>query len=172
MLCSTLASILLVTSYSVAAQSSTQRKRISPMTASDNAQNQRQRSIINKLVQDHFGYVRLSGSTADLYYIQRILDKGLIPKNATYDLQSLGVIFGDVMAKSLSLQWVIVQDRYGRSRALRYADSDSLFYPLTMISRRFQNNLAVNVRQLYKGKESTVNGLIYKKGKYKTLPTS
>lgn len=145
-------------------------KQIQSLTTADNTNLERQRSIVNRIIRENFGYVRLEGSTTDLYYLQKTLDKQLIPKSDAYDLQALGVILGDVMVRNLGLRWVIVSDRYGRSRALQFEDTNSLFFPITMISRRVKTGMPLNIRSLYKETEAKVKGLIYERSKYQPLP--
>ncbi len=145
-------------------------KKIADLSAEDKSRNDRQRRIIQKLIQENFGYVKLDGSKSDLYYLQRIVDKKLIGRHDGYDLQALGVVLGDIMSTNLPVRWVIVEDKYGRSRALQFEETKSLYYPVTMISRRVQNNMEVNVRQLYKDTELSVKALIYRKSKYQQVP--
>jgi hypothetical protein len=59
----------------------------------------------------------------------------------------MGVIMGDLLAKDLGMHWVVYEDAHGRSRALRYRDSDEYLFPITMISRRQEadNNTPVAV---------------------------
>ncbi len=158
--------LLLATSFGQAFQ----EKRIIELTPNDKTQLERQRNIVSGLIRDNFGYIKLEGYTSDLYYVQKIIDKQLIAKNSTYDLQALGVVFGDVMVKNLNLSWVVVEDRYGRSRALRFEDSDDLFFPVTMISRRAKSGMPVSIRALYKKVEDTVKQLTYKRSRYKPVP--
>jgi hypothetical protein len=145
-------------------------KRILDLSADDKARNDRQRRIVDKLVKENFGYVKLEGSKSDLYYLQRIVDKKLVGRHDGYDLQALGVILGDIMDRNLPVRWVVVEDKYGRSRALQFEETKSLYYPVTMISRRLQNNMEVNVRQLYKDTELSVKALQYRKSKYQQVP--
>lgn len=154
------------------AQSSLRNKVITPLGITENGEMQRQRRIINRLIRENFGSVRLSGTKSDLYYFQRIIEKRLIAKNEVYDLQALGVMLGDVMARSMPLKWVVVKDRYGKSRALQHEGTDQLFFPLTMISRRVQNGMQVSVSQLYDKTEAAVKKRTYRKSKYQQVPTS
>lgn len=163
--------LLLTLSATMSAQSRP-HKQIDPMTTADTSQLERQRIIVSRVVRDNFGYVKLEGHTSDLYYLQKIVDKQLISKQDTYDLQALGVVLGDVMAKNLSLKWVVVEDRYGRNRALQFENSDNLFFPITMISRRVISGMEVDVRALYKETEQTVKALTYRRSQYRALPSS
>ena len=48
----------------------------------------------------------------------------------------MGVIMGDLLAAELGMRWVLYEDNVGRSRALRYQESDTLLFLITMIARR------------------------------------
>lgn len=145
-------------------------RKIETIATSDIAKSDRQRSIVAQLAKENFGNVRLQGNLSDLDYLQKIVDRGLINQSDTYDLQALGIILGDVMVRNLGLTWVVVDDRYGRSRALRLGDSDNLFFPVTMISRRVQAKLPVDVRQLYQETADEVKTLRERYNKYPRLP--
>jgi len=122
---------------------------IKPLDNSDLTMSKRQREEIQKLVKQNFGPIELKGDTSELYLLQKILDKQLVSKEDSFGLQAMGVVLGDIMAKNLYLNWVSTQDQYGKSRALQYQDTDHLLYPVTMISRRYQNDLPCDINQLY-----------------------
>ena len=58
-------------------------------------------------------------------------------------------IVRDLMAAHLGLRWVVVDDDYGHSRALRYPGTDELFFPITMIPKRIKAGEVVRIRYLY-----------------------
>ena len=66
---------------------------------------------------------------------------------------------GDVMASQLGLEWVVVNDEYGRTRALQYGDDEDVFFPITMISRRYEADIFVDVDDLYSKMEVEVEKL-------------
>ena len=49
----------------------------------------------------------------------------------------------------MELEWVIVNDEYGRTRALQYGNNEDVFFPITMISRRYEADIFVDVEDLY-----------------------
>jgi hypothetical protein len=61
----------------------------------------------------------------------------------------MGVIMGDLLAAEFDLHWVIYEDRKGRSRALRYRESDNVIFPITMISRRREVGNQTSVADIY-----------------------
>jgi Domain of unknown function (DUF3806) len=67
---------------------------------------------------------KLNGSRADLLLIQRLLDTGAVEREATYTLQALGLVFGNVFVEeNADYDWWMVQDEFGPDRAIRYKQS-------------------------------------------------
>jgi hypothetical protein len=86
-----------------------------------------------------------------LYLLQGILDNEFYSKNQTMELQSLGIAFGDALAQKLKLEWMEVEDEYGIDPALVHIDTSIRLFPLTMISKRIENNEKINVEELFNG---------------------
>jgi hypothetical protein len=61
----------------------------------------------------------------------------------------MGVIMGDLLAAGLGMHWVIYEDAHGRSRALRYQESENYLFPVTMISRRQEAGSDTPVAEIY-----------------------
>jgi len=142
-------SMLLILTMPASAQLNMDDQGIKPLDNSELTMSKRQRDEIQKLVRENFGPIQLKGDTSELYLLQKLLDKQLIDKDDTFGLQAVGVVLGDIMAKNLYLNWVSFEDQYGKSRALQYKETDHLLYPVTMISRRYQNDLPCDINQLY-----------------------
>lgn len=68
----------------------------------------------------------------------------------TWKLQSLGIVFGDVLARVTGAEWVQVDDERGTDAALRFGGPDDLAFPLTMISRRVEAGDEVDVLELFR----------------------
>jgi hypothetical protein len=80
---------------------------------------------------------RFSGDRdRDLDLLQTLLDRQLVRSNQVRELQAMGVVMGNLLAAELEMHWVIYEDNQGRSRALRYKNSDNYLFPITMIARR------------------------------------
>jgi hypothetical protein len=62
-----------------------------------------------------------------------------------------GVAFGDAMSQALMLDWVIVDDEYGRSPALNWPGTTMYAFPQTMISKRVEAGTSVEIRELFEG---------------------
>ena len=124
-------------------------QRIEPPSASDLRMMDAQREVVNELAMRLLGSPLRVGSKDDLRLIQRILDKRVLKRDQTYELQALGIVLGDVIAEQHGLHWVVVEDEYGRSRALRYEETRNLVFPTTMISKRVETELRFTVLELY-----------------------
>ena len=74
-----------------------------------------------------------------------MIDDNAFSKTQTYELQSLGVAFGDVFASELPVSWAMVTDEYGTDPPLRYKDKPVNVNALTMISKRVERDEVVNL---------------------------
>jgi hypothetical protein len=136
-----------------------QRQRISALTSHDERLLREQRAKVDELARRHVGTPLTGGASPadDLRILQEILDLEVLSRDQTWELQALGVALGDVMAEQLGLTWVVVEDRLGRSRALRFRESQNLVFPITMISKRVEGNVRFRVRELYDKTSSQVD---------------
>ena len=80
-----------------------------------------------------------------------MLDSGYIKPEHEWQLKSLGVVFGDVLAQSMDLIWVMVDDEYGRSAALMVPKTTILLFPITALLKRLEDGEKIDVRELYSG---------------------
>jgi hypothetical protein len=77
----------------------------------------------------------------------------------TYELQSMGIVLGDAFVQELGMEWVIVQDTYGRDPAVRLPRTSIIIFPLTMISKRIEKGEQVDVFDLFNGVANEVEAL-------------
>ena len=134
-------------------------QQITEPTAEDIEGLARQLVLVRALSAEHLGRA-LSDDDTDLDVLQQLLDAGALAPDQTYELQSLGVVFGMRLVEALGgVDWVIVEDEYGRDPALRYLNTSLLFFPLTMISKRIESGEHVAVRDLFQGVCAEINKL-------------
>ena len=70
------------------------------------------------------GTASLTGTKSDLTVLQRLIDDKVFKKSQTYELQCLGVTFGDVLASEFPLRWMMVTDG-GPDPALQENDTSN-----------------------------------------------
>ena len=105
-----------------------------------------------KWVRDHYtenAEERYSTVKGKLTLLDTILKSNWIKPDETVKLQSLGITFGDALAQEVGLEWVFVEDEYGRDPALRLKGTSVLLFPMTMISKRIERGEDVDVYDLF-----------------------
>ena len=107
----------------------------------------RQRALISATVRERYGS-SLTQTTKDLPVLQRLVDDSVFNKSQTYELQCLGIAFGDVLASALPLRWVMVTDEFGTDPTLRYKNSSWNVNALTMVSKRVERGEKPDLSEL------------------------
>jgi len=59
----------------------------------------------------------------------------------------------------LGMEWIMVEDEYGRDAAVRMPGTTIILYPLTMISKRVERGEDVDVFDLFNGVAAQVDEL-------------
>ena len=134
-------------------------QNITRPTSEDHSRIADQMADVLKIAREHFGDVAFTHTDSDLIILQRILDNRILDESRTYELQCLGIVFGEVLARKADLHWVTVADAYGRDPALRFRDTHLILFPLTMISKRIEDGQRVEVAELMRQMEREVAGL-------------
>ena len=123
--------------------------RISELSNMDRQFMTQQRDSLEDLAATGLGRHFNGDRDNDLQILQLLLDKRLVRPDQTRELQAMGVIMGDLLAAGLDMHWVIYEDAHGRSRALRYKETDEYLFPITMISRRQEADNHTPVADIY-----------------------
>ena len=124
--------------------------KITDLSPVDREFMEQQRSLLRDMAAIKLGRSFSGKSAADIALLQTLLDRRLVRPEQTRELQAMGIILGDLLAAELDMHWVIYEDDLGRSRALRYRESDNYLFPVTMISRRQQAGSTTTVEHIYR----------------------
>ena len=109
-----------------------------------------QRKVVDKIAAACLkAPVEIASVQSRLAALQAIVDAKHLTVAQTYELQCLGIVFGDALVGAGGLEWVMVDDEYGRDPALRMVGSDTLLFPMTMLSKRVERGEAVDVAALF-----------------------
>ena len=125
-----------------------QEPKFTELSRDDRARLERQRVLVAAAAKQRYGTTALTRTTADLPVLQQLIDGKVFNKSQAYELQSLGVAFGDVLASELPLRWVMVTDEYGTDPTLRFKQTSLQINALTMISKRIERDEPVSVQWL------------------------
>ena len=122
----------------------------SELSDNDEARLNYQREIVLSALKQEYGVSGLSKDEADLALLQRLLDDEVFSPDQTIELQSMGVVFGDVLANEFGMQWIMITDEYGTDPTLKIPETHHNFNALTMISKRIERGETVNLKQLFR----------------------
>ncbi len=107
-----------------------------------------QERVIDQLARRHLG-TQVRRNRSDLELLQRMADKNIIKKTDSARLQAMGVVMGKLLEKELNLVWMSYEDELGYSRALCVPNTEHCLFPITMLSRRLEVGLKVDVKKIY-----------------------
>jgi hypothetical protein len=142
------AMLLFAALISCEADGSAAETKFFELSSKDAQRLDQQRAFIAKVVQQKYGTTALTKTEKDLPVLQRLLDDHVFGKTQTRELQSLGVVFGDVLTSEFPLRWVMVTDEFGTDPTLRFKDKIVNINALTMISKRVERDEHVNLQLL------------------------
>ena len=118
------------------------------LSREDSTRLEQQRAVVAATVKQRYGTKGLTKTKSDLPVLQNLIDQRVFSKSQMYELQSLGVAFGDVLASELPLRWVMVTDEYGTDPTLRFKETTLQINALTMISKRVEKDEPVSFQHL------------------------
>ncbi len=133
-----------------AASNVAMEQKITAPTESDRKQLAERESAVLRLIQARHPDAKLIHDENDLQWLQRLVDEKTLRPNQTYELQSLGLVLGQVFVAQTPLKWIVVEDEFGRDLALQYPNTSVIVFPLTMISKRVEDGRDVEVLALYR----------------------
>ena len=122
--------------------------RFSELSRDDSARLDRQRAVVATAAKRQSGATHLTRTKSDLPILQKLIDENIFNKSQTYELQCLGVAFGDVLASELPLRWVMVTDEFGTDPTLEFRETSMRVNALTMLSKRVEKDEPVNLQWL------------------------
>ncbi len=131
---------------------------IGELTNIDESELTKRRNVIEKY---------LSPSSSDKYksvagklgLLRALIEQKVFDSTNTYELQCMGIIFGDAFVQELDMHWIIVEDEMGRDPAIRLGNSSIIMYPMTMISKRIEREEEIDVFELFNGLVENIKDL-------------
>lgn|GEM_PF-1035146 len=131
-------------------------EKISAPTAADQERLREQRLGVEKYLGDQDLSADYHTTTGKLRAIQALLDANTYNPTQSYELQCLGIVLGDAFVQEFSMEWVMIEDEYGRDPVVRAPGSTIILYPMTMISKRVEQGKKVDVFEMFSGVEAKV----------------
>lgn len=97
-----------------------------------------QRREVKDLIARHLGIMSYETDRSSLRVLQQLADRNVILESQVRDWQSIGIVFGDILANEFGLKWVSYEDNLGVSKVLRWRDTENYVFPVTLFSKRIQ----------------------------------
>jgi len=119
-----------------------------------------QRRETMDLIARRLGVLNLKGDKSDLKVLQNLVDRKAIGRDDVRGLQSLGIVFGDVLVSEYGLSWVSYEDDVGTSKALRWKKTENYVFPVTLFSKRVQFKESINMTDIFEKIRVEVDGSI------------
>ena len=120
------------------------------LTDDDDKRLDDQRAVVTRYLTDE-SRPNFATAPGKLGTLRALLEAEVFEPDQTYELQSMGIVFGDVFVQDMGFSWIMVEDEYGRDPAIRYQETSIILFPLTMISKRVERGEQVDVFNLYNG---------------------
>lgn len=132
---------------------------MSALTAADEQRLDEQRAVVTRYLEGE-GLKKYEAAAGKLGTLRALLAAKVFRADQTYELQSMGIVLGDVFVQDMGFHWVVVADEHGRDPAIQYAETSVILFPLTMISKRVEAGENVDVFDLYNGVAARASELI------------
>src|SRR5215467_15261872 len=134
-------------------------QQVSSLTPKDVERLAQQRAAMEKYLGDEHSKQNYKTAAGKLGLLRALIENRVFKPSQTYELQSMGIVLGDAFVQELGMEWVIVQDAYGRDPAVRLPRTSIIIFPLTMISKRIEKGEQVDVFDLFNGVANEVETL-------------
>jgi hypothetical protein len=126
-----------------------QPQKITPLPEADQQRLREQRAVVEQYLSSEGSKRAYQTTSGKVNAIHAFLEAGVFKPNQTYELQCLGVVRGDAFVQELDMEWIMVEDEYGRDPAVQMPGTSIILYPLTMISKRVERGEQVDVFDLF-----------------------
>jgi hypothetical protein len=120
-------------------------QKITALNESDQKLLRDQRAVVEKYLGNEDSKEKYKTAAGKLGTIRAILQSNLFKPDQKYKLQCLGIVLGDVFVQDMGMEWIMVEDEYGRAPAVRLPNTTIILYPMTMISKRIERSEKVDV---------------------------
>ena len=108
-----------------------------------------QRKELKDLLARKLGVLSLEGNKDDLLTLEQLILAGSFERGDVRAWQSLGIVFGDILVAEHGLEWVSYEDDLGKSKALRWRNTDNFVFPITFFSKRVHFKERFTISEVY-----------------------
>lgn len=136
-----------------------QDQKVTGLTGEDEQRLRDQRAVVEAFLKNDDSKQKYQTAAGKVGTIRALLDAGVFNRDQRYELQCLGIVLGDAFVQELRMEWIMVEDQYGRDPAVRMPGTSIILFPLTMISKRMERGEKVDVFEVFNGVAAHVEDL-------------
>jgi len=125
-------------------------QKIHDLAKEDEARLTKQRQVVEQYLTED-SKEKYKTAAGKLGLLRALVENDVFKKDQTYELQCMGIVLGDVFVQEMKMEWIMVEDSYGRDPAVRMPGTSIIIFPLTMISKRIEREEEVDVFDLFNG---------------------
>src|SRR5215831_3746064 len=93
-------------------------QQVSAVTPQDLERLAQQRAAMEKYLGDDRSRQNYQSAAGKLGLLRALIEQRVFKPTQTYQLQCMGIVLGDAFVQELGMEWVMVQDDYGRDPAV------------------------------------------------------
>jgi hypothetical protein len=108
-----------------------------------------QEATVLKMLRARYGEVHLKHNEGDLDLLQRLENDDALRVSQDEELESIGIVFGQILATCTPLCWVSVEWQQEKVIALHYPKTTVVVFPTTMIAKRISRGAPVEFKSLF-----------------------
>jgi hypothetical protein len=123
---------------------------IQAATPADHSRISTHEEVVLKILRSRYGDVQLGHTEDDLNLLQRLSDDGALRSGQDADLESVGIVFGQVLSSTMRLQWITVEWQGERTLALQYPNTTVILYPGSMVTKRVNRGERLEFTTLFR----------------------
>ncbi len=116
-------------------------QKIVPLNAENVARLAKQRAVIESMIHGIPAMMaKYETPQGKVDILGAILKQNIFKPTETYQLQCMGIVFGDALASETGLEWYMVEDQFGSDPILTFPGTTLIVGALTMISKRVEQH--------------------------------
>ena len=139
--------------------SNEQEQKITALTEADEQRLRDQRAVVEAYLRKDVAREQYRTAAGKLATIRALLNANVFKPDQTYELQCLGIVLGDACVQQMEMEWIMVEDEYGRDPAVRMPGTSIIVFPLTMISKHIERGETVDVFEMFNTTATMVEDL-------------
>ncbi len=124
------------------------RQEYRALTARESDVLQAQRELVGDMLREHCGVYSLPVLRSDLAVLQQIVDDSVLSPQQQDAWAAVGIVFGDLLAAELGLEWCAFSSAHGIEPAIQSDDFALTLFPQRIVRRLVEEDEVIQFDSL------------------------